>query len=709
MRVLLFTAIFAGAAAASAVKAEDKLNPITRIAELLEGLAKKIAEDGKAEQELYDGFKCWCKKVIGAKATSIDANAGRIKELAAYIDDLSSGRIELTSERSTLEEEIKTLEKAIEEEEAMRDKEHEDFLAAEDEMKKAVAALEAATQTLSDATADHMGLSAVHTELTKVMQAGKGFLGKNELTDLSGLMKALDVPDVDWKKLNREATFKKKYTARSGGIQKILGDMLTTFTDNLNEAVAAEEKAAEDFSTLMEAKTEQLDQAKQALLDKSGENGARGEALATSEAEKKDLEGQNERDTKFLADTKATCEKKADEWSERKRLRAGEIASIQEAIGILRSDDARDTFNRSFKSQGFLQLQAVVDHSEQQREARKKTALAALRRAVAHSTDERLAGVTTELAMTVLAKAKEEPAAEINEADPFKEVLEAIDKLISDLEAEEKADLETKEQCEKERSESAQKAKMTAKEIDTNTETIDRLTAQIEAALKQVKEIEEKVNTTKDEMDDATYQREKEATEWSAADADDTKAAEMVDAAIGVLKKFRADEGLDLMQVRRVAQEPIAAAGEAPPPPPKTFDEPYGGAKGEHQGVVAIMEMARDDILKDQKKAKAEEDEAIERHKTFISDCEASIKSMEETIATLEGEVAADESSRTDEETTKATNGEELNATLAFLKDIAPGCDFMAVNFETRLTNRQAEMDGLKKAKAILNGADFGF
>jgi DNA repair ATPase RecN len=138
MRVLLFTAIF-GFAAASAVQTQDKLNPITRVAELLEGLAKKIAEDGKTEQDLYDKFKCWCTKVINAKATSIDTNEGRIKELAAYIDDLSSGRIELTSERSTLEEEIKSLEKAIEEEETMRDKEHEDFLAAEDEMKKAVA------------------------------------------------------------------------------------------------------------------------------------------------------------------------------------------------------------------------------------------------------------------------------------------------------------------------------------------------------------------------------------------------------------------------------------------------------------------------------------------------------------------------------------------------------------------------------------------
>ena len=62
-----------------------------------------------------------------------------------------------------------------------------------------------------------------------------------------------------------------------------------------------------DFDALMESKTDQLDSAKQALLDKAGETGARGEALATSEAEKSDLEGQNENDEGFLADTKVRC------------------------------------------------------------------------------------------------------------------------------------------------------------------------------------------------------------------------------------------------------------------------------------------------------------------------------------------------------------------------------------------------------------------
>merc|ERR1719217_202291 len=153
-----------------------QLNPVTRVVELMEGLVKKVA-DGGAEQELYDKFKCWCKKVINAKTTTMAANEARIDELKMYIDDLESGRIELTSERSELEAEIKGLEKTIEEETTMRDKEHEDFLAAKDEMDKAIAALKSAIEVLAEGTAPSMLVS----KLKKVMRVGEGFLAKNDL------------------------------------------------------------------------------------------------------------------------------------------------------------------------------------------------------------------------------------------------------------------------------------------------------------------------------------------------------------------------------------------------------------------------------------------------------------------------------------------------------------------------------------------------
>merc|ERR1719472_738782 len=233
---------------------------------------------------------------------------------------------------------------------------------------------------------------------------------------------------------------------------------------------------------------------------------------------------------------------------------------------------------------------------------------------------------------------------------------------------------------------------MKSKEIDTNTETIDRLTASIAAAEKKIKEIEEEVEDLNKQKQDASDQRTKENTEYLAAKSDDEKAVELVGTAVAALAKFYTDNGLSFAQVRRVKQEPFVAAGEAPTPPPTTWNNEYGGAKGENNGIVAILELIADDIKKDIAKAKGEEENSVKAYDALVADVDASISSLESTKSDVEG----------------TTNQEDLDSTLAFLKEIAPGCDFIAVNFNTRLKNRQAEVDGLNKAKAILQGASFG-
>merc|ERR1719169_180098 len=285
----------------------------------------------------------------------------------------------------------------------------------------------------------------------------------------------------------------------------------------------------------------------------------------------------------------------------------------------------------------------------------------------------------------------------------------AIDEMLGDLKTEEETDLANKERCEKERMENTQSAKMKSKEIDTNTETIDRLTASIAAAEKKIKEIEEEVEDLNKQKQDATDQRTKENTEYLSAKSDDEKAVELVGTAVAALQKFYTDNGLAFAQVRRVGQEPFVTAGEAPTPPPTTWDSEYGGAKGENKGIVAILELIADDIKKDIAKATSEEEASVKAYDALIADVDASISSLESTKSDLEGTMADDESSMTTEKGERTTNQEDLDSTLAFLKEIAPGCDFIAVNFNTRLKNRQAEVDGLNKAKAILQGASFGF
>merc|ERR1719316_709438 len=140
-----------------------------------------------------------------------------------------------------------------------------------------------------------------------------------------------------------------------------------------------------------------------------------------------------------------------------------------------------------------------------------------------------------------------------------------------------------------------------------------------------------------------------------------------------------------LAQVRRVKQ-PFVEAGEAPTPPPSTWDGEYGGAKGESTGIIAIMTLIKEDIEKDIAKADKQQEDSVAAYDKLIADTDAAIGAKEQTKADLEGELAS---------------------IMSYLKEIAPGCDFIAMNFKMRLTNRQLEKDGLLKAKAILQGAKF--
>jgi hypothetical protein len=684
---MMLLAIMLGLAAA------EQLNPITRVAQLLEGLAKKVDSDEDAEQDLYDKYKCWCKTVVSTKLASIDSNKQKIAELEQYIADLDSGRIELTSERTDLEKEIKELTASIKEEEDMRAKENEDYLAAKDEMTKAIAALEKAVDTMAKGTEG----SFLHMSkgLKRALKVGKGFLAKRDIAALIEAAQPDDVPDADWEKLNREATFKQKYTKRSGEIQEILGEMLQTFKDNLAEAESAESKAASDSSTLLQGKNDALDSKQDALRDQAGENGARGESKADSEEQMRDMEGQNTRDEKYIGDTQASCATKADEWAERKRLRKEEKASIQQAIATLRSDDARDLFKKSFDSHGafFLQTSAAVRKVEHRPGL--TNGLSVLKRTAVKSGDVRL-----------LLIAQKHAGQAVSKGDPFAAVTKDIDGFIADLKKEEEADMEEKEMCEKERAERTGRVQIYSKQIDMSTAVIGRLTEHIAASQKQVDAINVEIKDNEDAKREATEIRNKEKVEYGESVDDDTAAGAVVENAIAVLKSFYENNELNapgFVQVRAVQEQP----GEAPTPPPSTWDDTYKGASGETGGIVALMEGIKADIEKDIRAADKEEADAQAAYDKLCADIDRTIAQLKSTRSDLEAMIASDQGSMETQKESRSTDQSSLQSHLDFLKEIASGCDFMAANFESRMANRAEEIDGLNKAKATFSGASF--
>merc|ERR1719162_1888142 len=99
----------------------------------------------------------------------------------------------------------------------------------------------------------------------------------------------------------------------------------------------------------MDAKGEQKANTEKALGSMEAETGARGMAVDDAQAEVDALKAQVKADTGFIEQTTKDLADKKEEWGDRQELRAGEMAAMSKAIGVLHSDAARDMFKKSFQ------------------------------------------------------------------------------------------------------------------------------------------------------------------------------------------------------------------------------------------------------------------------------------------------------------------------------------------------------------------------
>mmetsp|Transcript_76165 Transcript_76165/g.203573 ORF Transcript_76165/g.203573 Transcript_76165/m.203573 type:complete len:187 (+) Transcript_76165:68-628(+) len=130
-------------------------NPISRVVDLLKGLADKLSAEAKQEQKLYNKYECWCTTILREKTAAIAAAEVQITAQNNYIEELDSGRVEMTSERSSLEEQIQTLKSDIKNLGDERTAAAAKFDKASLEASQTIAALDLAIPKLDSAIAGH--------------------------------------------------------------------------------------------------------------------------------------------------------------------------------------------------------------------------------------------------------------------------------------------------------------------------------------------------------------------------------------------------------------------------------------------------------------------------------------------------------------------------------------------------------------------------
>merc|ERR1719321_1119124 len=146
------------------------------------------------------------------------------------------------------------------------------------------------------------------------------------------------------------------YAPQSGEIFGILQHMLETFETNLAGAQKDEQAAVKAFEELKASKEEEIAAATELKNRKAKDLAGADEKLANMKIDLDDTRAKLGADQQFLMMLKEKCEMTDKEWEERTKTRQLEMEAVSKALAILNSDDAHDTFTRTFT---FVQKEAA--------------------------------------------------------------------------------------------------------------------------------------------------------------------------------------------------------------------------------------------------------------------------------------------------------------------------------------------------------------
>mmetsp|Transcript_26697 Transcript_26697/g.58031 ORF Transcript_26697/g.58031 Transcript_26697/m.58031 type:complete len:724 (+) Transcript_26697:119-2290(+) len=683
-------------------------NPIRKVVTMLQSMQSKISAEGEAEEDLYEKFECYCKKGTDDLKASIEANKAKVPELQSQIEEYGAGNNQLAQGIAEAKDDRSTAEAKVKEAKAIRANEASAFEASSAEMKTNIAAMTKAIAALKQ------GLAG-------------GFLQTPSASVLSKFVNSASDDDLSVGDRQALASFLSSSSDApgTGEIVGILEQMKETMEKDLAEATQQEEAAIEAFDGLTAAKTKEIQALTESIDTKQSQLGEGGEELVQLKADLDETENILSEDEKFMADLDKNCETKAKEWEERKKTRADELVALSETIKILNDDDALDLFKKTLPAPSFLQLKATSG-------AVAKQAKQALQQ-------HRAAGAVKDPRLDFLAIALS--GKEVN----FGKVIDQISTMVALLKKEQTDDDEKKAYCgesfdqaeDEEKALSRKKGKIETA-IAQSKEVMAGLVSDIESITASIKELDQQVA-------EATELRKSQNAAFKQELAENTAAKELLGIAKNRLFKFYSPSQYVAPKEQELSEEdqiftkfggtppPTEAPGgiagtgvevavsfaqirrhssleskAAPPPPPETFGA-YSKKAEESNGVLAMIDLLIKDLDKDMTEGTTEEKNSQADYESFMADSAEKRKLDSEALANKESAKAdAEESLLASQEEHKSTM-QELMANGEMTANLHKECDWLLKHFDVRKQARSDEIDSLKKASAVLSGADYSF
>jgi chromosome segregation ATPase len=658
-------------------------SPIDKVVGLIEEMKKKIEADGVTEQAVFDKYACWCEETTARKSYNIGFAMTEIRRLGTLVLN-QKGTVSVKDyEMNVLNKQIMENNDATRQATTIRQKENTGFQAKKQEMENTIGSLEKGIMVLSGA--------GTKTASLLEQKATLGAMGQNikkavqHLPDdahisprnLRTIQEFLQDPGEFY---DQKAEAAASYSPASTTIMGVLKDMYDTFVANLEKETATESDAQMHFEDLMATKTKELATLNAELKVRTAEHAEALVQVADASQELDDTTQQMKADIDFFDDTKAACSSKADAWAERVRARTEELAGIDKAIEILTSDDAKALFGKAIKpgtEKTFLQI------TKGQGTQKQNKAYKVLKKFAEQTHSKRIAMIAA--------------AVRASSGGHFDAVIEEINTLLKQLKEEEKADIHHRDWCKEETFKNENEASRYEYKIGKTEAHEIKLQGKLEELESLLSKTIEEIKETNEEIKQMEDERVSEHEAFEQAKSDDEGAIILLEKAIESLSAFYRNNPPAAALMQQKPDEDDAPAAD--------FTD-ANKSRGENKGIVAIMEMLKEDLeaeitngIKAEGNAHGEFERAMTKSKNVL-------KSLLEKKGNLKQSII-ETNNNIDE---KQSDISDLNGLLTeekdYLAEIKPDCDWILSEFQDRYERRQTEMEGLTQAKAMLAGAD---
>mmetsp|Transcript_20738 Transcript_20738/g.54956 ORF Transcript_20738/g.54956 Transcript_20738/m.54956 type:complete len:717 (-) Transcript_20738:64-2214(-) len=705
---MMLLALALGAAAAEAARLET--TPMARVVGLLSELEAKIESDGKMEQKSYDKYACWCEATLGRKANDIATEKEEIVDAQAFIlktkAEIASHGAEVENLKKMIAQNLDSQREATE----MRDKEYNDFNGEKTENEQCTGALEAAVKVLTGAGENRNAFLATSfgdAQLLSVVSGVRGVLGTEKAKsmaskDLDMIRRFVEHPEnfvaskgTVLAQIGTNNNPFGDYAPQSTQIQGILKGMYDAFTMDIEKDNAEESDAQKSFEELLATKKAELATLELTLETQESDHASKSKALADRETLQDDTKAQLKADEIFFEETKAECQLKASEWSERSRLRTEELMGIGKAIEIMSGEEARAIFTNATTT--FVQLSKNVAATD---------AMTTMRNA-AFNQLKKLAGLSHSFSIAKIANA-------VKTGGHFDKVIVSIDDMISLLRQEEQDDIQHRDRCERAENKNKNEMGDLAHEMQKSGDSLQRMgdkKLELEAAITQ---LESDMLSTEGDMKNLLEMRNEAVNEFKQAMKDDALAIALLEKAIEALSGFYKRNKIEMGELLQKRDDPEYTVDEDKAPTLQyegsrtdggvSGGKAYGGRKGETGGIVAIISMLKEDLEKEITQGKLDNEEAENQYEEQKGSLKKSLDAQTETKITTEKELSDLESKMADVQEYSDQKGADLSAEQSTEGTIGTDCAWVKDHFESRRDKRKTEMDGLEEAKNFLAG-----